>query len=104
MNETFQYVASFCLVAFTALTLYRGWKSSQISDTLAVFKETDQGESITFQLNFTKGMAEDEKFDRLQKAFDLAETRHRFVDERFKALIENAHKEKASQTQLSAIN
>jgi len=98
MTDLLQNVLAICVLAYTALTFYRGYKASQISDTLAVFKETDQGESITFQLNFTKGMAEDEKFDRVQKAFDLAETRHRFVDERFKAIIENAQKEKASQT------
>lgn len=101
MNHVLQYAIAFAITSYTALTLWRGWAASQITDTLAVFKETDSGESITFQLNFKKSDTEEAKFERLQKAFSLAEVRHKFTVDRFNQVIDEAQKEKASQLKVA---
>jgi len=101
MITLLQYAIAFAIIAYVSLTLWRGWVASQITDTLAVFKETDSGESITFQLNFKKSDTEEAKFERLQKAFALAEVRHKFTVDRFNDVIAEAQKEKASQLKVA---
>lgn len=103
MTETLQTFLIYTGSILLALTLYRAWKASQVTDTIVIFKETDSGEYITTQLNFTKSMTEDDRFNRAQKAFELAEKRHSFTDARFKAHLESEENKNASQANVARL-
>lgn len=90
------FVVSYAVMAWANTLLKKG----KVTETVTISRMTQDGETVVVHTNFFEGMSDEDKFDKLQSAAGLGDSRLKFCDERFKALLDA---EKAKQTELTRV-
>lgn len=88
------------IVGFQA---YRSIKAGKVSETVVLNKVTEDGENLTIQLNFMKGMTDQEKSEKINSLYAIGETRREYNDARFKAHLEEERAKQDDQAKLKSV-
>ena len=91
--EHFYVILGIAAVTYAVGYLVTALRGLFYTHTAIVFRETDQGENVTFHANFNVFDDELSKKEKLDQLFKLGETRHEFVVSRFHQVISEKQEE-----------
>lgn len=95
--------AQVCILVMAAVHAWRAFRQSKATETVALFKATEDGESITASLTFFKGETTEQKTNRINEVFSIGESRREYNDARFKAHLEQERAKQANEAKLKSV-
>lgn len=95
--------AQICIIALAFVYVWKAYRQSRATETLALFKATEDGESITASLTFFKGESLEHKTNRINELFAIGEARREYNDARFKAHLEKERAKQDGEAKLKSV-
>ena len=97
------FAAQLCIMSLALVYVWKSFRQSRATETLALFKATEDGESITASLTFFKGETTEDKAKRINELFAIGEARREYNDARFKAHLEKERAKQDGEAKLKSV-
>lgn len=94
IHASFIIAAEVLILCILAAFLVAKVKTLFVSSMATISRETDQGEHMQVNANFSIFDTEEKRFKKLQALFALGDARRKFCHERFQEILNKAQEEK----------